>query len=59
MTNNKQAPQKVQIIITGERSDGTRFAQFGSARAGDCFEIKNDGYIVRVDKACSAEGGVP
>ena len=58
MTNNKQAPQKVQIIITGERSDGTRFAQFGSARAGDCFEIGEDGYIVRVDKACGAEGGV-
>ena len=28
MTNNKQAPQAVRIIITGERSDGTRFEQF-------------------------------
>ena len=59
MTNNKQAAQKVRIIITGERSDGTRFAQFGSARVGDCFEIGEDGYIVRVDKACSTEGGTP
>jgi len=57
MTNNKQAAQKVRIIITGERSDGTRFAQFGSARAGDRFEIGKDGCIVRVDKACSTEGG--
>jgi hypothetical protein len=57
MTNNKQAPQAVRIIITGERSDGTRFAQVGSAKAGDRFEIGKDGYIVRVDKQCSAEGG--
>jgi len=58
MTNNKQAPQAVRIIITGERSDGTRFEQFGSAKVGDRFEIGEDGYIVRVDKACSTEGGV-
>ena len=59
MTNNEQAPQAVRIIITGERSDGTRFEQACSARVGDCFEIGEDGYIVRVDKACSTEGGTP
>ena len=58
MTNNKQAPQAVRIIITGERSDGTRLEQSCSAKAGDSFEIGEDGYIVRVDKACSEEGGV-
>jgi hypothetical protein len=57
MTNNKQAPQAVRIIITGERSDGTRFEQRYTAKAGDRFEIGEDGYIMRVDKACSTEGG--
>ena len=57
MINNEQAPQAVRIIITGERSDGTRFEQACSARAGDCFEVGEHGYIVRVDKACSTKGG--
>ena len=57
MTNNKQAPQRVRITLTGQRSDGTRLEQVCTARAGDSFEIGEDGYLVRVDKACSAEGG--
>jgi len=57
MTNNKQAPQKVQIIITGQRSNGTRFEQACSAKAGDRFEIGEDGYPACVDKPDTTEGG--
>ena len=58
MSDSKQAPQKVRIIITGERSDGTYFAQCGKAKAGDRFEVGEDGYIVRVDNPTdTTEGG--
>ena len=59
MSDSKQAPQKVRIIITGERDDGTQFEQACSATAGDRFEIGEDGYIVHVDNPTdTTEGGV-
>ena len=57
MSNNEQSPQRVRIIITGQRSDGTLFEQACTAKAGDRFEVGEDGYLVCVDKACGAEGG--
>ena len=57
MTNNKQAPQRVRIIITGQRTDGTRFEQLCSATAGDRFEVDEDGCLVRVDNPTDTEGG--
>jgi len=57
MSDNKQAPQRVRITLTGQRSDGTRLEQVCTATAGDRLEVGQDGYIVRVDKACSTEGG--
>ena len=57
MSYNEQTPQRVRIILTGQRSDGTQFEQVYTAKAGDRFEVDEDGYLVCVDKACSAEGG--
>ena len=59
MTNNKQAPQRVRIIVTGQRSDGTRFEQVCTAKAGDRLEVDEDGYLVCIDKPGTTEGGAP
>lgn len=47
MSDNKQAPQRVRITLTGERSDGTQLEQVLTAKAGDCFEIGEDGYATK------------
>jgi len=57
MINNEQAPQAVRIIITGQRSNGTRFEQACSAKAGDRFEVDGDGCLVRVDNPTDTEVG--
>lgn len=56
MSDSKQAVQRVRIIITGQRSDGTLFEQACTAKAGDCFEVGEDGYLVCIDKPDTTEG---
>lgn len=57
MSDNKQTPQRVRIILTGQRDDGTQFEQACSAKAGDRLRIGEDGYLVCVDKPDTTEGG--
>ena len=59
MSNNEQSPQRVRIILTGQRSDGTQFEQVYTAKAGDRFEVDEDGYLVCVDRPGTTEGGAP
>ena len=47
MTNDKQAAQTVRITVTGERSDGTQLEQVLIAKAGDRFEIGEDGFVTK------------
>ena len=56
MSNNEQSPQRVRITLTGQRSDGTRLEQACTAKAGDRFEVGEDGYLVCVDTPGTTEG---
>ena len=57
MSDNEQSPQRVRITLTGQRTDGTRFEQRCSAKAGDRFEVGEDGYLVCVDTLGITERG--